>query len=175
MKNDLLSHIKKECFMRIIPMIPLLLLILSGCSGDLVETKVKEINSGTYKLSGTQIKTIHVFPWGEDNEVISSDTTQIEFTVEVEYPEGKQDTVRFEGLEGANAGEFQAVNKNCTHPSCYADAKLNSTELKFDLSAPVGAYTGHGYLGAETLILEAKNRYRGDWVYYDLQGEKVEE
>ena len=138
-----------------------------ACSGDLLETKVKEVNSGTYKLSGTQIKTIYVFPWGEDNEVISSDTTQIEFTVEV--------TVRFKGLEGANAGEYQAVNKNCTHPSCYADAKLNGTELKVDLSAPVGAYTGHGYLGAKTLILETQNRYRGEWVYYDLQGEKIEE
>ncbi len=151
------------------------IIILTSCSGDLVETKIKEINSGTYKLSGTQIKTIYVFPWGEENEIMSSDTTQIEFTVEVEYPKGRKDTVRFEGLEGANAGEYQAVNKNCTHPSCYADAKLSGSELKFDLSAPSGAYTGHGYLGAETLILETKNRYRGEWVYYDLQGEKVED
>lgn len=72
-------------------------LMLSGCLGDLLESRIKEINSGTYKVSGIQVDLTYDFPWpswGGEEVILSRDTTKIEFTIEIEYPEGKQDTVR---------------------------------------------------------------------------------
>ena len=159
-----------------VPCIAILLglCMLFGCSDNFPESKTRDVNSGAYQLSGTQVEKHYQFPWGEDN-VYSRDTTEIEFMVTVEYPHEREDTVRFEGLEGANAGEYHSVNSNCTHPSCYADAQLISEELKFNLSAAGGSYTGEGFLGAGTLILETHFRYRGIGIDYYLQGEKVQE
>lgn len=153
-------------------------LMLSGCSGDLLESKIKEINSGTYKVSGTQVELRYDFPWpswGGKEVILSRDITEIEFTVEIAYPEGKQDTVRFNGLEGADAGEYQAVYRKCSNPKCYADAKWIDSELTFDLSAPSGFYKGRGFLESGTLILETHFEYRGTGIDYRLQGEKVDE
>lgn len=154
-----------------------LCLLLFGCSGDLLESRIKDINSGTYKVSGIQVELRFDFPWpswGGKEVILSRDTTEIEFTVEIEYPKGKKDTVRFDGLVGANAGGYQAVNQNCTHPSCYADAKLSDSELSFDLSGAGGLYHGRGSLGAENLTLETRYEYRGTGLDYFLEGKKID-
>lgn len=156
----------------------LLSTILFGCSGNLPESKIQDINSGTYKLSGIQVELRYDFPGGEDS-IRSRDTTEIEFTVEIDYPSkplGKQrkDTVRFDGLIGADAGEYQAA-PGCLPPFCDAYAKIKGGELTFDLLRPGGRYYGRGFLGAETLILETHFRYRGIGIDYHLQGEKVED
>jgi hypothetical protein len=158
----------------------LICIIFIGCLNNFPEEElIEEINSGTYKVNGTQVELRYDFPWpswGGEEVILSRDTTKIKFTIEIEYPEGKQDTVRFDGLVGANAGEHRSVfGGGCIFPECYADAKLTNSQLKFDLGAPSGAYTGLGYLKAETLILETNFEYRAIGIDYDLQGEKVED
>jgi hypothetical protein len=163
--------------MKALKFLVLSVLMHTGCSGDILESQIKEINSGTYKVSGIQVELRFDFPWpswGGKEVVLSRDSTEIEFTVEIEYPKGKQDTVRLDGLVGANAGGYQAVNQNCTHPSCYADAKLSDSELSFDLSGAGGLYHGVGWLGAEKLTLETRYEYRGTGIEYVLEGEKIE-
>lgn len=152
-------------------------LILTGCSGNLVETRVQQVNSGTYQLKGVQIEKqlCYICSVGEEGHVMSTDTTEIEFAVEVEYPKGKRDTVRFRGLEGADAGEYTATSRSyCTPPYCYADAKLRGSELTFNLESVGGYYGGRGFLGAGELALETQYRYRGIGVDYFLEGEKID-
>lgn len=152
-------------------------IILTSCSGDILEPKIKEINTGTYQLKGVQIEKqlCYICSVGEEGHVMSTDTTEIEFTVEVEYPKGKRDTVRFRGLEGADAGEYTATSRSyCTPPYCYADAKLRGSELTFNLESVSGYYNGRGFLGAGELALKTQYKYRGIGVDYILEGEKID-
>lgn len=160
----------------------LLSLGLLGCSDNFLESTIKDANTGTYQLRGTQIdkKLCYVCSVGEEGEVLSADTTEIEFTVEIEYPtgvlaSGKPDTVHFRGLLGADAGEHTLAFSYCTPPFCYTKARLNGAELTFNLVTPGGRYAGSGYLGAGKLTLETQYRYRGIGVDYFLEGEKIEE
>lgn len=155
-----------------------LIAVLSGCSGNFLESKIQELNSGTYKVSGIQVELKYDFPWpswGGDEVILSRDTTEIEFTVEIEYPDrvlatGKADTVHFCGLHGADAGEHTLAFRYCTPPFCYTTARLIDGELTFDLVTSSGSYVGHGFLGAERLILETHFEYRSIGVDYSLQG-----
>lgn len=165
---------------------PVLVLFLSavliGCSDNLLESTIKDVNTGTYQMRGTQIdkKLCYVCSVGEEGEVLSADTTEIEFTVEIEYPDGvlatgKADTVHFRGLLGADAGEHTLAFSYCTPPFCYTKARLNGAELTFNLVTPGGRYAGSGYLVAGKLMLETQYKYRGIGVDYFLEGEKIEE
>lgn len=151
---------------------------LIGCSENFLDAKIKEVNSGTYHVNGTQINLTYGFPWpswGGEVVILSSDTSFIEFTVEIEYPPAKKDTVRFKGLEGANAGEYQAVRRMCAHPSCFADANLDGVELTFAFGSPGGTYTGTGLLGGGRLILETHFVYRSVGIDYFLEGRKIDD
>lgn len=153
----------------------------TACSDSSVKSKTEpsEDNiSGTYFLHGTKVQLTYRFPWpswGGEIVILERDTTQIAMTVRVNLLEEKQDTVRFTGLEGVNAGEYQSINRNCMHPSCYGDAKLMNGELSFDLHAPSGFYIGGGFLEEETLILQTHFEYRGIGLDYDLEGVRIDE
>lgn len=134
--------------------------------------------SGTYFLHGTKVNLKYQFPWpswGGEIIILETDTTQIAMTVKVGLPEEKQDTVRFTGLEGLNAGEYQSVNRNCSHPSCFGDAELKNGELFFDLSAPYGFYIGRGTLEDGKLILQTHFEYREIGIDYYLKGTRIDE
>lgn len=155
----------------------ILYLLLADFSGN-IDSKLKEINTGTYLVTGTEIQLSYDFPWpawGGEEVILSRDTSYIEFTIEIEYPEGKQDTVRFSGLEGANAGEYQAVDWGCTHPACNTDANLNGSKLTFDLYGTDGTYTGSGQLGGGHIFLDTFFEYRNVGIVYNLEGTKIEE
>lgn len=160
----------------------ILSITLTSCKGSIVESTIKDANTGTYHLQGTKIdkKLCYICSVDEEDEVLSADTSEIEFTVEIEYASGvlasgKPDTVHFRGLEGANAGEHQIAFSYCTPPFCYTKARLNGAELTFNLVTPGGYYGGRGYLGAGKLTLETQYKYRGIGVDYFLEGEKIEE
>ena len=156
----------------------ILCLLLTGCSENFMDAKIKKINYGTYHVTGTQVKLKYDFPWpswGGEEVILSRDTSYIEFTVEIEYPPAKKDTVRFKGLEGANAGEYQAVRRMCAHPSCFADANLDGVELTFAFGSPGGTYTGTGLLGGGRLILETHFEYRSVGIDYFLEGRKIDD
>lgn len=152
--------------------------VLFGCSNNSVEPEPEDPISGTYFLHGTKVQLIYRFPWpswGGEIVILDRDTTQVTMTVRVDLLQEKQDSVRFTGLEGVNAGEYQSINRNCTHPSCYGDAKLINGELSFDLHAPYGFYIGGGFLEQETLILQTHFEYRQVGIDYDLQGVRIDE
>lgn len=156
------------------------LAFLFGCSGNSIEPNSERTDniSGTYFLHGTKVQLTYQFPWpswGGEIVILERDSTEIAMTVKVNLLEEKQDSVRFTGLEGVNAGEYQSVNRNCTHPSCYGDAKLTDAELSFDLHAPYGFYTGSGFLENETLILETHFEYRQVGIDYYLKGIRISE
>ncbi|NBC04275.1 MAG: hypothetical protein GVY20_11285 [Bacteroidetes bacterium] len=84
-----------------------LCLSLFGCSGNLLESKIKEINSGTYRVSGIQVELTYDFSWpswGGEEVILSKDTTDIEFMMEVKYEKGRQDSVRFYRAGRSRAG-----------------------------------------------------------------------
>jgi hypothetical protein len=169
---------------KILPILLLSVLVLSGCLNNFPEEElIKEINSGTYRVSGIQVELTYDFPWpswGGEEVILSRDTTEIEFMVEIEYPKGvlargKADTVHFRGLEGSDAGEHTIAFTYCTPPFCYTVARLIGDELTFDLTTSSGFYVGRGTLGAEKLTLETHYEYRPTGVDYFLEGEKIDE
>lgn len=134
--------------------------------------------SGTYFLHGTKVKLRYDFPWpswGGDVVILEADTTQTTMLVKVKLLEEKQDSVRFTGLEGVNAGEYQSINQDCTHPSCYGDAKLMNGELSFDLSGAGGLYRGTGTLENGKMTLNTHYEYRPTGIDYHLEGERIDE
>lgn len=153
--------------------------IVFGCSDNSTNPGA-EISedpiSGTYFLHGTKVMLRYDFPWpswGGDIVILEADTIQTTMLVKVELLEEKQDSIRFTGLEGVNAGEYQSVNQDCTHPSCYGDAKLTNGTLSFDLAAPYGFYIGTGTLNEGRLTLDTHFEYRPTGIDYHLEGERI--
>lgn len=164
---------KTEFFISLI-----LCFLLAGCSGNSLDSRIEKINSGTYHVTGTEIHLRYDFPWpswGGEEVILSRDTIFIEFTVEIEYPPGKKDTVRFKGLEGVNAGEYQVLEPGCFAPRCFADVNLSGTELIFAFGSPSGTYSGKGQLGGERINLETHFEYRNVGIDYFLEGTKLDD
>jgi len=86
----------------------LICIIFIGCLNNFPEEElIEEINSGTYKVSGIQVEMRFDFPWpswGGEEVILSKDTTDIEFMMEVKYEKGRQDSVRFYRAGRSRAG-----------------------------------------------------------------------
>lgn len=161
-----------------IPVLIVFMLGLVSCSDNSVDPDPKPSDnlSGIYFLHGTKVQFTYQFPWpswGGEIVILDSDTTEVNMTVKLNFLKEKQDSVRFIGLEGVNAGKYQSVNRNCTHPTCYGDARLTNGELSFDLVAPTGFYIGGGFLEEETLILQTHFEHRQVGIDFDLEGVRI--
>jgi hypothetical protein len=164
-------------FCKLIIYIFFLSLFFSGCS-DLFDRS--DNFTAKYELSGTRVELTYDFPWpswGGKEVILSADTTHVEYLVEVRFfPEGKQDTVRFDELAGANAGDYSAVSTRCSKNTiCHPDAHFDGKNLTFDLLSPTGRYTGTGTLTPDSLILDTHFEYRNVGVDFYLQGEAVDD
>ena len=151
-------------------------LVITSCSENSTEPTHEEIISGAYQMSGTQIEYQYAFPWTDEN-VISTDTTQLEFTLYIEYNEFREDTIRFRELPGVNAGEYICLppQEQCSSGSgdcAYAKFQNNQVELHFDTY--LGKYDAEGILEDGELMLNGTFTDRGVEVDYILEGMKVE-
>lgn len=155
--------------------------LLIGCSSNSVDSEPEESEgldtiSGVYFLHGTKInQDVCWIPIKcEEGEPISSDTLDIAFTVNVEWIEERQDTLKFIGLEGANTGVRHVLYPPiCIYPRDCAFAKLTDTEFEMDLLTSAGRYSGTGTLREGTLTLDTEFSYRTVLIKYDLTGPKI--
>lgn len=152
-------------------------LVITSCSENPAEPTLQEIISGAYQMNGTQIEYQYAFPWTDKN-VISTDTTQFEFILYIEFNEFREDTIRFRELPGVNTGEYRSLppQEQCSSVSgdcAYAKLQNNQVELHFDTY--LGKYDAEGTLEDGKLMLNGTFTDRGVEVDYILEGMKVEE
>lgn len=140
-------------------------LILISCQGYSVDFVLKDVNTGTYHLKGTKIdKTIcYICTVGEVGEVLSSDTTEVEFDIGVEYLSGTTDSLRLRGLRYASTKRGREF------------AKIKDEKLTFDLHDWGHNYTGTGYLGGGKISLQTSYQYRATEIEFNLTGEKIDD
>ncbi len=141
-----------------------------SCKGSIVESTIKDANTGTYHLQGTKIdkRLCYISNICEPGEVLSADTTEIEFNIGIEYLSGITDSLRFRNLQGADTGEYRVTERGKSY------AKLNGVNLTFDIEEPGGQYFGSGYIGAGKMSLNTKYYYRTVEIEYNLTGEKID-
>lgn len=135
---------------------------------------------GAYFVHGTIIQYKYDFPWpqwGGEEVILSTDTTQIAFTVNIFLVEDNADTVQFYGLEGVNSGENNVLRQICDEmPSECAFATLNSNgEFAFFYETPGGEYTGTGILKKASISLDTFYEYRDTGIDYQLTGQKIKD
>jgi len=148
----------------------ILSITFTACKGSIYDSILKDVNTGTYHLQGTKIQKELCFAnFCEDGEVISADTTEIEFDIGLEYLEGTTDSLRFRYLPGADYGMRRATRLGA------AFAKLNGGKLTFDIEDLGGAYFGTGFLGAGKISLNTTYYYRTLEIDYMLTGEKIDD
>lgn len=143
----------------------LLGIALISCKGSVVDSILKDKNTGTYHLQGIKIdkRLCYVSNICESGEVLSADTTDVEFDIGVEYLPGTADSLRFRDLERASRQRGREF------------VKKEGTKLMFDINNTGHAYTGTGYLGAGKISLETTYHYRNTEIDYILTGEKVDD
>lgn len=108
----------------------------------------------------------------DSGEILSRDTVQTSFTLQIEKNRQRQDSLRFYGLENAPNSPG-----DCSHPQSPRDcgfALLKDDLLTFDLLSPGGSYVGSGTLVGGRLTLETRFRYRNRGADYFLEGTKIE-
>lgn len=132
--------------------------------------------SGIYFLHGTRINLKYDFPWpqwGGEEVILSADTVEVVFSINIIVAENKQDTLQFFGLDGANAGN-SVLPLNCTRgvPLC-AYAEFINGEMEFNIRDANGEYNGVGTLDQNGITLNTHFEFRSDGVDYILTGKKV--
>lgn len=134
----------------------------------------KDIVSEFYLLEGWKMESRSC--WVCDMEEFEQriiDTTRISFEIEVQWMEGKPDTVGFYGLEGANAGENVVYPPHCVNmEDCMVYAKFTGRKLEFDTGDWGYLYKGTGTLENGIIELKTFHRYRGLRIEYELEGRK---
>lgn len=138
---------------------------------------------GIYLLEGYQVnlEICYVGQNCEGGEVLSRDTVQTSFTVEIELVNNRPDTLLFSNLEGADVGinhpnyNGHAADPNCTSATSCAFARLQNDSLKFNIESQPGYYYGTGILKNNELALKTHFRHRGAGVDYVLSGTKQED
>lgn len=162
--------------------------VLTSCSDNSVtpgENEPDDEVSGVYFLEGYKInlEICYVSQFCEAGEILSRDTVQTSFAVELELVDNRTDTLLFSGLEGADIGvnhpEYNgyAADENCSAgspPEYCAYASFQDDSLTFDIASQPGHYYGGGTLENNELSLQTSFRHRGAGVDYVLSGMKQE-
>ncbi|MDZ7718274.1 MAG: hypothetical protein U5K72_05575 [Balneolaceae bacterium] len=159
----------------------LFLVFYSGCSENPSESDPEPVDeiSGVYFVHGEQVNLTYDFPWpswGGDIVILSRDTIETSFTLEIKLVENRPDTIRFFGLHGANDGKKGALPWTCDEftPFDCAFANLTGSEFVVDISSPLGTYDAMGKLENGEITLDAHFEYRGIGIDYSLKGVKVQ-
>lgn len=153
-------------------------IFLIDCSNT-ASTEPEETVEGFYFLHGEKIEIKYKFPWpsiGGEEIIISRDTVETSFTVEIKLVGSRVDTIQFFGLHGVNAGSRGILPGNCEEftPDYCAFASLIDSDLDIELLSPSGEYTANGTLENGQISLDAHFEYRSDGISYSLKGVKVE-
>lgn len=143
----------------------MLSIMLISCKGSIVESTIKDANTGTYHLQGTKIdkRLCYISNICEPGEVLSADTTEVEFDIGVEYLPGSADSLRLRDLRHASTRRGREF------------AKIEGVKLIFNINNTGHVYTGTGYLGAGEISLNTTYQYRGKEIDYILTGEKIDD
>jgi len=139
----------------------------SACS-KLPTSLSNAFTEGTFRVSGYQIDQRLMWPQGG---LISSDTTWIEFTFEIQMEKAKTDTIRVFGLEGLNGEELSMCSIQYGRVCNYA--KLSGSHLTFDNLTPSGHYFGTGTLEKGRITLQTIYFRRNIRVEYELHGHYI--
>lgn len=157
-----------------------LLVLLTGC-GDTFDAMKDEARIQTFDLNGIEVH--YSVAYAAPPDTFSIDTVEISsYSIEIEIPADKPDTLRFYGLPGAKkAHSAHGVNGNyrrCqipTSPYCDLYARLyDDKTFEMYLASPVGLYTADGKLENGTLELEGNFFYRNRSIDYFLTGQRVQ-
>lgn len=160
-----------------------MLFVLASCSDKSVDPYDDIV--GAYHLEGYQVnlEICYVSQNCQPGEVLSRDTVQISFTVEIVLVNHRNDTLLFRNLEGADTGinhpnySGHAADETCpfdSHPRYCAYASFQDDSLKFDIRNQPGSYSGTGLLKNDELSLQTHFRHRAAGVDYILSGTKQE-
>lgn len=155
----------------------LCIFLLFGCSEQPVETEPEETIdqiSGLYYLSGEKIST----GYSCFNCLVVEDpyTNSIDLSLNVKVVKDKQDTVRFYGLAGADAGEFgKRVFPECKHPdNCKVYGKLTGIEsFEIDIENNGRRYQASGSIRTVDIEVTGQYSYQNNQIEYDLHGKRV--
>ena len=155
----------------------LVVTILANCSGSPVgpEPQQPDRISGVFYLQGPKTTTgppcLHCLP---DNETLQE---IIYHSVNVQLVEGKQDTVRFFGVYGADAGDTaDRVFPDCTSSNdCKVYGRLTSSEqYEIDIEHSGRRFRATGVIRTVTFTLEGQYTHENRTIDYELEGKRVD-
>ena len=147
-----------------------ILFSFSGSTGVEQQEEMIDLGSGTFYLKGTMTSTEYPCLFCPGNQDFY--TYYTDFSVNILPVPGKKDTLRFYGLQGADAGEFdKRVFPYCTMPeNCVIYAKLIGDVFEIDISNDGRRYRAQGILKSSTIELEGQYSYENITIDYDLKG-----
>lgn len=153
--------------------------ILAGCSNDAsgpdAGGEFMDKISGDFYLEGFKIeKRFSDWPVPPDEEP-SVDTTRIDFTLTIALTDPGQDTFRFYGLSGADAGESgHRVFPGCTVPEdCKVFGQRTAPEeIEIILENEGRTYHGFTYVRRNYIEVQAEYQYQNITIEYDLEGQR---
>ena len=155
-----------------------MLIFIAGC-GDSFDAMKDDVRVQTFNLSGIEVH--YRVAYAAPPDTFSIDTIEVAYSVDVELPKEKPDSLRFFGLPGAkkayHAHGLGEDYRLCSSPSrTYCDLyaryyKDNTFEMY--LVSPSGMYTADGKLENGKLELEGNFFYRGTSIDYFLTGQDV--
>ena len=150
-----------------------MLFSFSGSTGVEQQEEMIDLGSGTFYLKGTMTSTGYPCFHCESNEDYY--TYYTEFSVNILAVPGRKDILRFYGLQGADAGEFEKrVFPYCTMPDdCVIYAKLSGDVIEIDISNEGRRYRAQGILKSGTFELEGQYSYENYTIDYSLNGQRV--
>jgi len=145
--------------------------------------KTNDAISGIYFLHGTKTSTIFPCPFTCFDMEPAVDTTTVAFATNVWLVPDKEDTLRFFGLLGADAGEsggnqfgefvFLIELHDEDHYRIYGRINDNS-EFEIDVRSMGPRYTASGSFTGNTIQIEGQYQYRQRTFAFDLEGVKIE-
>lgn len=156
-------------------LILLTMVTLTNCSESVDAIEESEPKIETYELSGIEIH--YKVAWAAPPDTFSIDTIEVQYIVDVEWLETKQDTIRFYELPGAKLaysahGDLSLCSGHS--PYCDLDAHYyNENTFEMYLLSPSGRYEASGIIEEDKLELEGNFFYRTVSIDYLLTGEKI--